>query len=46
MNIDLVLSSLDYVIYAAYIVVLIVMNVIIVNNQIRKYSPKELLAGE
>ena len=46
MNIDLVLSSLDYVIYAAYILLLIVMNVLIVNNQVRKYSPKELLAGE
>ena len=46
MNVSLTLSSVDYIIYGAYIVLLVVMNIMIVNNQIRKYSPKELLAGE
>ena len=46
MNVDLSLSGLDFVIFGAYIVLLIVMNEMIISAQVRMYSPKELLAGE
>ena len=46
MNISLHFSSFDYLVYIAYIVLLVIVNMTVVNNQIKKYSPRELLSGE
>lgn len=46
MNISLHFSPFDYLVYIAYIVLLVIVNMTVVNNQIKKYSPRELLSGE
>lgn len=45
-DIDLSVNMTDMFIYVGYVIVLIIVNALIVNIMINKYSPKELLAGD